>query len=177
MEGMTEDHEGILVEKKWEKRRRRTRGRKNRDWERNKTPAAELLSQEYTTWYMPNKCPPRGGMVTREIDWTLSFKEIIIVTKAFFFSEPSIEIYNNQRTSSYDGKQLVSETSLSSDCEMRADAASGYQTKISTDTDSQSQSSRELSGFSCNPGMQKHKLFFLLLLIITPLCLKGRSDC
>ena len=39
---------------------------------------------------------------------------------------------------------------------MKADAASGYQTKISTDTDSQSQSSRELkmSGFPCNPGMQ-----------------------
>ena len=52
---------------------------------------------------------------------------------------------------------------------MKADAASGYQTKISTDTDSQSQSSRELkmSGFSCNPGMQKHELFFLLLLIST----------
>ena len=96
MEGMTEDHEGIFVDimprnhlclflTKWEKRRRRTRGRKNRDGERNKTPAAEFLSQEYTTWYMPNKCPPRGGMVIREIDWTLSFREIIIVTKAFFF--------------------------------------------------------------------------------------------
>ena len=156
---------------KWEKGRRHTRGRKNRDGERNKTPATELRSQEYTTWYMPNKCPPREGMVTREIDWTLSFKEIIIVTKAFF-SEPSIEIYNNQRTNSYDGKQLVSETSLSSDCEMKADAASGFQTKISTDTDSQSQSSRELI-----PGMQKHELFFLLLLISTLLYLKGRSDC
>ena len=89
----------------------------------------------------------------------------MIVTKAFF-SEPSIE------TNSYDGKQLVSETSLSSVCELKADAASGYQTKISTDTDSQSQSSRELkmSGFSCNPGMQKHELFFFLLLISTLLC-------
>ena len=55
---------------------------------------------------------------------------------------------------------------------MKADAASGFQTKISTDTDSQSQSSREL-----NPGMQKHELFFLLLLISTLLYLKGRSDC
>ena len=84
------------------------------------------------------------------------------------FSEPSIEIYNNQRTNSYDG----------SDCEMKADAASGYQTKISTDTDSQSQSSRELkmSGFPCYPGMQKHELFFLLWLISTLLYLKGRSD-
>ena len=55
MEGMTEDHEGIFVESmrrnhfrvfltKWEKRGRRTRDRKNRDNERNKTPAAELLS-------------------------------------------------------------------------------------------------------------------------------------
>ena len=190
MEGMTEDHEGIFVDimprnhlclflTKWEKRRRRTRRRKNRDGERKKTPAAEFLSQEYTTWYMPNKCPPRGGMVTREIDWTLSFKEIIIVTKAVFFSEPSIEIYNNRRINSYDGKQLVSEASLSSDCEMKSDASSGYQTEISTDTVSQSQSSRELktSGFPCNPGMQKHELFFLLWLISTLLYLKGRSDC
>ena len=62
---------------------------------------------------------------------------------------------------------------------MKADAASGFQTKISTDTDSQSQSSRELkmSGFSCISGMQKHELFFLLLLISTLLYLKGRSDC
>ena len=90
-----------------------------------------------------------------------------------------MEIENNQRTNSYEDEQLVSETSLSSDCEMKADAASGYQTKISTDTDSQSQGSRELkmSGFSCNPGMQKHELFFLLLLISTLLYLKGRSDC
>ncbi|CAH3173863.1 unnamed protein product [Porites lobata] len=68
--------------------------------------------------------------------------------------KPSIEIYNNQRTNSYDGKQLVSEASLGSNCEMEADAASGYQTKISTDTDSQSQGSRELKmpGFSCNPN-------------------------
>ena len=52
---------------------------------------------------------------------------------------------------------------------MKADAASGYQTKISPDIDSQSQSSRELkmSGFSCNPGMQKNELFVLLLLIST----------
>ena len=61
---------------------------------------------------------------------------------------------------------------------MKADAASGYQTKISTDTDSQSQSSSALkmSGFPCNPGMQKHELFFLLWLISTLLYLKGRSD-
>ena len=60
MEGMSEDHEGILVESipknhfrllstKWEKRGRPIRDRKKRDGERNKTSAAELLSQEYTT--------------------------------------------------------------------------------------------------------------------------------
>ena len=60
MEGMSEDHEGILVESipknhfrlfstKWEKRGRHIRDRKKRDGERNKTSAAELLSQEYTT--------------------------------------------------------------------------------------------------------------------------------
>ena len=69
-----------------------------------------------------------------------------------------MEIDNNQRTNSYDDEQLVSETSFSSDCEMKADAASGNPTKISTNTDSQSQNSRKrkMSEFSCNPGMQKH---------------------
>ena len=60
---------------------------------------------------------------------------------------------------------------------MKADAASGFQSKISTDTDSQSQSSREveMSGFSRYPGMQKHELFFLLLLISTLLYLNGEK--
>ena len=77
-----------------------------------------------------------------------------------------MEIDNNQRTKSYDDKPLVSETSLSSDCEMKADAASGNPTKISTNTDSQSKNSRKrkMLEFSCNPGMQKLELFFLLLL-------------
>ena len=79
-------------------------------------------------------------MGTPGIDWTLSFKEIIILTKAFF-SEPPIEIDNNQTVNSYDDEQLVSETSLSSDCEMKADAASVNPTKISTNTDSQSPNS------------------------------------
>ena len=80
-----------------------------------------------------------------------------------------MEIGNNQRTNSYDGEQLVSEARLSSDCEMKADAASGHQTKISTNIDSQSQNSRKrkMSEFSCNPGMQKHELFFLLLCTIS----------
>ena len=117
---------------------------------------------------MPSKCPPLGGMFTPGIDLTLSFKEIIIVTKAFF-SEPPIEINSNLRTNSYDDEKLVSETSFSSDYEMKADAASGHQTKISTNTESQSQNSgkRKMSEFSCNPGMQKRELFFLLLLSST----------
>ena len=77
-----------------------------------------------------------------------------------------MEIENNQKRNSYDDEQLVSETSLSSDCEMKADAASGNPTKISTNTDSQSKNSRKrkMLEFSCNPGMQKLELFFLLLL-------------
>ena len=75
-----------------------------------------------------------------------------------FFAEPSTEIDNNQRTGCHDYEQLVSETSLSSDCEMKADAATGNPAKMSTNTDSQSQNSRKrkMSQFSCNPGMQKH---------------------
>ena len=61
---------------------------------------------------------------------------------------------------------------------MKADATSGNPPKISTNTDSQSQNSgkRKISEFSCNPGMQKHELFFLLLITST-LYLKGGSDC
>ena len=73
---------------------------------------------------------------------------------------------NNQRTNSYHDEQLVSETSRSrsSDCVMKADAASGNPTKTSTNADSQSQNSRKskMSELSCNPGMQKHELFLLL---------------
>ena len=45
-----------------------------------------------------------------------------------------MEIDNNQRTNTSNYEQPVSETSLSSDCEMKADAASGNPTKISTNT-------------------------------------------
>ena len=97
------------------------------------------------------------------------------------FAEPSIEIENNQRTNSYHEEQLVSETFLphSCDCVTKADAASGNPTKISTNTDSQSENSRKrkMSEFSSNPGTQKHDFFFLLLLISTLLFLKGGSDC
>ena len=109
----------------------------------------------------------------------LSFKEIIIVTTGLVFAEPSTEIDINQRTNSYHNELLVSETSLCSDCEMKADAASGNPTKKSTNTDSQSHNSRKrkMSEFSCNTGMQKHELFLLLLLTSVLLYLKGRSDC
>ena len=77
-----------------------------------------------------------------------------------------MKIDSNQRTNTSNYEQPVSETSLSSDCEMKADAASGNPTKISTNTDSQSKNSRKrkMLEFSCNPGMQKLELFFLLLL-------------
>ena len=89
-----------------------------------------------------------------------------------------MEIDNNQRTNPSDDEQFVSETSLSSDCEMKADAATGNSTRISTNTDSQSKNSRKrkMIEFSCNPGMQKHELFFLLLLTSTLLYLKGVSN-
>ena len=47
---------------------------------------------------------------------------------------------------------------------MKNDATSGNATKISTNTDSQSQNNgkRKMSEFSFNPGMQKQELFFLL---------------
>ena len=90
-----------------------------------------------------------------------------------------MEIENNQNRNCYDDEQLVSETSLSSDCEMKADTAAGNPTEISTHTDCQSQNSRKrkMSELPCNPGMQKHELFFLILLISTLLYLKGGSDC
>ena len=90
-----------------------------------------------------------------------------------------MEIENNQKRNSYDDEQLVSETSLSSDCKRKADSASGNPTEISMNTDSQSQNSRKrkMSELPCNPGMQKHELFFLILLISTLVYLKGGSDC
>ncbi|CAH3175241.1 unnamed protein product, partial [Porites lobata] len=65
--------------------------------------------------------------------------------------EPSMEIDSNQRTNTSNFEQPVSETSLSSDCEMIADAASGNPTKISTNTDSQSKNNRKrkMLEFSC----------------------------
>ena len=76
-----------------------------------------------------------------------------------------MEIDNNQRTNTSNYEQPVSETSLSSDCEMKADAASGNPTKISTNTDSQSENSRKrkMLEFSCNPGMQRPRVVFLAI--------------
>ena len=72
---------------------------------------------------------------------------------------------NNPRTKSHDDKQLVSETTLTSDCVMKADSTSGNPTKISTNTDSQSKNSRKrkMLEFSCNPGMQKLRVVFLAI--------------
>ena len=76
-----------------------------------------------------------------------------------------MKIDSNQRTNTSNYEQPVSETSLSSDCEMTADAASGNPTKISTNTDSQSKNSRKskMLEFSCNPGMQKLRVVFLAI--------------
>ena len=63
---------------------------------------------------------------------------------------------NNPRTNSFDDEQLLSETSIGSNCEKKADAAPGNQTEISTNKGSQSQNSRKrkMSESSCDQGMQ-----------------------
>ena len=73
MESITGDHEGIFVDSmrrnhfcvfltKWAKRGRRARAnKKNRDGERNNTPAAELLSQEYIIYAQQMSAPERNG--------------------------------------------------------------------------------------------------------------------
>ena len=75
-----------------------------------------------------------------------------------------MESDNNQRTNSYDDEQLVSETSPGRNSEQKVDAASGKQTETSTVKVSQLQNSRKgkLSESSCDPGKQKHDLFFEL---------------
>ena len=194
MESMTEDHKGIFVESM---RRNDVflffnqvgEAREARESEQKIGTGREIKCRPLSFHprnTQPNiLCPTnvRPGEECAHLELTtlswLSFKEIIIVTTEFVFSEPSTEIDNNQRTNSYHNEQLVSETSLSSDCEMKAEAASVNPTKISTNTDSQSHNSRKrkMSEFSCNPGMQKHELFLLLLLTSALLYLKGRSDC
>ena len=76
-----------------------------------------------------------------------------------------MENNNNPRTNSYDDQQLVSETSLGRKCEKKVDAALGNQTEPSKFKVCQSQNSRKrkISESSCDPGKQKHDLFFLLL--------------
>ena len=67
-----------------------------------------------------------------------------------------MEENNNQRTESLSDEQLVFQTTLGSNPERTVDSASGHQTKIFRNTDSQSQNSRKrkLSGFSSDPGME-----------------------
>ena len=76
-----------------------------------------------------------------------------------------MEIDSNQRTNTSNYEQPVSETSLSSDCEMKADATSGNPTKISTNTDSQSKNSleRKMLESSWFLGMQKLRVVFLAI--------------
>ena len=72
----------------------------------------------------------------------------------------------NRRTDApTDDDRLVSETSPGSNSEKKVDAASGNQTKMSTNTDSQSQNTRnrKLSGSSRDPG----KKFFSLYCSLT----------
>lgn len=61
-----------------------------------------------------------------------------------------------------DDDRLVSERSPSSNSEKKVDPASGNQTEISTNTDSQSQNSRKrkLSGSFRDPGMKFFSLYF-----------------
>ena len=60
-----------------------------------------------------------------------------------------------------DDDRLVSERSPGSNSEKKVDAASGNQTEISTNTDSQSQNGRKrkLSGSSRDPGMKFFSLY------------------
>ncbi|XP_073237499.1 uncharacterized protein [Porites lutea] len=101
------------------------------------------------------------GMDNVRLKTTIEEEKYLICKKAFLEnSEDSLKAGSSLETKCNASQRMEGmtedheETSLSSDCEMKADAASGYQTKISPDIDSQSQSSRELkmSGFSCNPG-------------------------
>ncbi|CAH3018003.1 unnamed protein product, partial [Porites evermanni] len=88
----------------------------------------------------------------RKYNWARQIKEL--VDKMISLThEPSLEFDNNQRTNSYHDEQLVSEMFRCSDCVMKADAASGNPTKISTNTDYQSPNcrKRKMSEFSCNP--------------------------
>ena len=86
-----------------------------------------------------------------------------------------MEENKNPRTdASTDDNRLVSERSPGSNSEKKVDAASGNQTEMSTNTDSQSQNSRKrkLSGSSRDPGMK-----FFLSLLLTHITLKGGVIC
>ena len=61
------------------------------------------------------------------------------------------------------GEKFVSEMSVDSNCEKKAKAASGYQTKIFTVSQSQDSRKRKNSESSGDPGKLLHDLFSLLL--------------
>ena len=67
-----------------------------------------------------------------------------------------MESDSKPRTNSFVDVQLTSETSFGRNCEKKADAAPGSQTKILMDEESKSPSSlkRKLPESSCNPGKQ-----------------------
>ena len=67
---------------------------------------------------------------------------------------------NNPKTNSSEDEQLVSETSIGSNREKKADAAPENQSEISTNKGSQSQNSREskMSESSCDQGMQYNNM-------------------
>ena len=73
-----------------------------------------------------------------------------------------MEENKNPRTdASTDDNRLVSERSPGSNSEKKVDAASGNQTEMSANTDSQSQNNRKrkLSGSSRDPGMKFFSLY------------------
>ena len=67
-----------------------------------------------------------------------------------------MEIDNIPRTNPTVAEHLNSEVSLGSDCEKKADAASGSQTEISTNEVSQSQNRRKRKRpkSDCDPGRE-----------------------
>ena len=67
------------------------------------------------------------------------------------------------RMYSHVGEKLVSETSVGSNCEKKAEAASGNQTEILTVSQSQNNRKRKNSESSGDPGKLKHDLLSLLL--------------
>ena len=70
----------------------------------------------------------------------------------FVFAEPSMENDSKPRMYSPVAEKFVSETSVDSNCEKKAEAASGNQTKIFTVFQSQNSRRRKNSESSGDPG-------------------------